>query len=209
MRPNTWIAATALTLMLAGGILATTLAAERQRIEPLPLEGDRFTQAWFLNSFLILGEDLAAATAEGKRFAIFWDQRGCPYCMETHRVNLAEPDVNDYIRQRFNIVQLDMFGARSVTDIDGEVLTEKELARKYGITYTPTIQFFPESRNKLGGKKGRGLEVARMPGYFRPFHFLTMFEYVHERAYERETFQRYVRAKSDRFKAEGKDVNGL
>ena len=37
-----------------------------------------------------------------------------------------------------------MLGAREVTDFDGQVLPEKELARKYGVPGTPTIQFLPD-----------------------------------------------------------------
>ena len=103
------------------------------------------SQSWFLNSFLVLREDLAEAAAQGQRFAILWEQRGCPYCLEMHRVNLADPAVNDYVREHFNILQLDLFGSREVTDFDGDVLAEKELARKYGVAGTPTIQFFPEA----------------------------------------------------------------
>ena len=33
---------------------------------------------WYLESFLDLGEDLAGATAKGKRFAIMWGLKGCP-----------------------------------------------------------------------------------------------------------------------------------
>jgi thioredoxin-related protein len=101
-------------------------------VEPVRLEDGRYTQSWFLNSFLVLGEDLAETTARGKRFAIMWDQRGCPYCMELHKVNLADPAVNNFIRERFDILQLDMAGSREVTDFDGQVLAEKDMARKYG-----------------------------------------------------------------------------
>lgn len=162
-------------------------------IEPTRLEDGRYTQPWFLNSFLVLKEDLAEATARGKRFAVMWDQRGCPYCMEMHKVNLADPEVNKFIRERFDIVQLDMFGSREVTDFDGQVLTEKDLARKYGVVGTPTIQFFPE---QLGGKTGRAAEVARMPGYFKPAHFNALFAFVAERAYENQTFAQYMKAKA-------------
>ena len=33
---------------------------------------------WYLESFLELSEDLAAATSKGKRFAIMWGLKGCP-----------------------------------------------------------------------------------------------------------------------------------
>src|SRR5689334_20516157 len=102
------------------------------RIEPQVMDDGRYTQPWFLTSFLDLKDDLAESAAHGKRLALLWDQRGCPYCQEMHKVNLADPAVNNYIREHFNVVQLDLFGSREVTDFDGETLAEKDLARKYG-----------------------------------------------------------------------------
>ncbi len=176
----------------AASVLARAASAE-ERIEPQLLEDGRYTQPWFLNSFLDLKEDLEESAAHGKRLAILWDQRGCPYCQEMHRVNLADPQVNAYIRERFDVVQLDLFGSREVTDFDGAVMAEKDLARKYGIVGTPTIQFLPESPAALAGKHGRAVEVARMPGYFRPGHFEAMFAFVYDRAYEKGSFARYVK----------------
>src|SRR5262245_48441179 len=178
------------------GALASlaTPAWAADKVQPVELEAGHFTQPWFLNSFLDLREDLDEARAQGKRYAILWEQRGCPYCAEMHRVNLADPAVNDYIRSHFNVLQLDLFGSREVTDFDGQVLAEKDIARKYGVAYTPTIQFFPEEMPRLDGKSGKSLEVARMPGYFRPVHFRMMFEYVAARAYTQMPFQRFVQA---------------
>lgn len=192
------------TLAVVVGVLAAAapgahVAAQTQaRVEPVQLEDGRHTQAWFLNSFLVLKEDLADAAAQGKRLALMWDQRGCPYCLEMHRVNLADPEVNAYIRERFHIVQLDLNGAREVTDFDGQVLSERELARKYGIAFTPTIQFLPPDPAAVEGKTGKAVEVARMPGYFRPGHFEAMFAFVHERAYERQSFQSYLKERGAR-----------
>ena len=170
-------------------------AADKPRIEPVLLEEGRYTQPWFLASFLVLKDDLAEAAAQGKRFAVLWDQRGCPYCRQMQLVNFADPDVNRYIRERFDILQLDLFGAREVTDFDGEVLAERALARKYGVIGTPTIQFLPPALNDLAGKSGRAVEVARMPGYFKPGHFEAMFAFVYDRAYERETFLNYLKSR--------------
>ena len=35
-----------------------------------------------------------------------------------------------------------------------------------------------------------------MPGYFKPEHFIAMFEYVAERGYEREPFAQYLKARA-------------
>jgi thioredoxin-related protein len=185
--------------LIAAGMTLLALgraSAQTQRIEPIYLDDGRPSQDWFLNSFLILKEDLAESAAQGRRFAILWDQRGCPYCLEMHKVNFGDPAVSRYIRERFNILQLDMFGSREVTDFDGQVLPENELSRKYGVVGTPTIQFLPERAEAVEGKKGRAVEVARMPGYFKPDHFIAMFEYVAEHGYDREPFAQYVKARN-------------
>ena len=47
-------------------------------------------------------------------------------------------------------------------------------------------------------------EVARMPGYFKPFHFHSMFEFVNDGSYKDQNFQRYLQDKFKRLEAEGK-----
>lgn len=72
-----------------------------------------YHQSWFLDTFLEMPDDLAEASASGKRFAVIWEQKGCPYCKEMHRVNFARAEINDYVREHFAVVQLDPWGARA------------------------------------------------------------------------------------------------
>jgi thioredoxin-related protein len=155
-----------------------------------------YRQPWFLESFLELAEDLAAATQAKKRFAVIWELRGCPYCKETHLVNFAKPEIENFVKERFDILQLNIVGAREVTDFDGEKLPEKRLAEKYGVRFTPTIQFFAESVAGLAQKKPRDREVARVQGYLQPQHFLSLFRFVAERAYEKGSLRDYLKAGS-------------
>lgn len=154
-------------------------------------------QDWFITSLLDLRDDLKEAAAAGKRLAVVWEQKGCPYCRDMHAVNLADAKITGYIRERYHVLQLNMFGDREVTDFDGKVLSEKELARRWKVIFTPTILFFPDTPEAAAGKPGHEIEVARMPGYFRPFHFLSMFEYVYDKRYARDQdFQRYIHEKA-------------
>ncbi len=186
MQRRSFLAAAAATVILPRP------ASAAERVEPVLMEDGRYTQQWFLTSFLVLKDDLGDSAAQKKRLALFWDQVGCPYCKQMQRVNLADPEVNAYIRERFNVLQLDLNGAREVTDFDGEVLAEKDLARKNGVIGTPTIQFLPPAVADVDGKSGRAVEIARMPGYLQPGLFEAMFAFVYDRAYERETFRKYV-----------------
>jgi thioredoxin-related protein len=144
-----------------------------------------YREPWFLESFLELADDLAAATENKKRLAVMWELRGCPYCRETHLVNFAKREITSYIRERFEILQLNIIGSREVTDFDGEKLTEKAFAKKYGVRGVPVFQFFPESAAGLAQKTPREREVARGQGYIEPRPFLDMFRFVADRAYEK------------------------
>ena len=161
-------------------------------------------QRWFMETFLELASDKQEVEGAGKHLAVFFEQRGCPYCREMHTVNLERPEISDFIKTNFGVIQLDLFGSREVTDFDGEAMEERELARRWFVNFTPTIVFFP--KGDVEQKRGPEVEVIRMPGYFKPFHFLTMFEYVHEEAFSRIDFQRYLQEKADRLRAEGKPV---
>ena len=186
--------ATRRQLVAAGAGLALGLAGGRVRAEPVLTEDGLYRQPWFLDSFLELPDDLAGAANSGKRFAVLWELRGCPYCRETHLVNFARDDIADYIRSNFDILQLNIIGSRKVTDFDGTEVSEKALAAKYGVRFTPTFQFFPESPAALGEKAPEKREVARAPGYLRPDDFLALFRFVREKGYETKSFREYLRA---------------
>src|SRR6185503_8776556 len=146
---------------LAGSAAVGFVLPGGARAEAIMTEDGFYREPWFLESFLELADDLTTAAEKKKRLAIMWELRGCPYCKETHLVNFAKPEIASFIQQRFEILQLNIIGAREVTDFDGEKLSEKRLAQKYDVRYTPTFQFFPESTDGLAGKKPRDREVAR------------------------------------------------
>jgi len=159
-------------------------------------------QPFFMQTFLDMAEDKAEAEADGRHFAVIFEQRGCPYCREMHEVNFARPEISDYVAENFGIVQLNLWGAREVTDFDGEAMEERDLARKWGVNFTPTIVFF---RNGGAADNARAAEAIRMPGYFKPFHFVSMFEYVSDEHYaDGEDFQRFLQGRFEKLEAEGK-----
>lgn len=147
-------------------------------------------QAWFATTFRDIKEDMATAKAEGKRLALIFEQRGCIYCRQVHEKVLTDPEVRDFIKDNYMVVQYNLYGDEEVTDLDGEALTEKTAARKWRVTFTPTIFFMPEEAD---GKRDVGAStVAVMPGAFKKGTFLDMFQWVHKKGYETdEGFQRY------------------
>jgi thioredoxin-related protein len=145
---------------------------------------------WFAITFRDIAEDIETARAAGKRLVIVYEQLGCIYCKMVHEELLTDPEVRDYIKANFMMVQYNMFGDEEVIDLDGDVLTEKTAARKWGFLFTPTIVFLPEEA--AGDKPVNEAAVAIMPGAFHKGTFLDMFHWVREKRYETgEEFQRY------------------
>lgn len=181
---------------LAGALaLAAAPATPRPARAQEAILGDDgiYRQPWFLESFLELAEDLEEAQAEGKRFALMFELRGCPFCRDIHLVNFAVPEVSAFVRERFAILSLNLIGDRELTDFDGTRAPEKEIAARYGVRFTPTILFFPERAEGLGGLPPRQREVLRVVGYQEPEPFRRTFAFVAERAYERTTLPDYLR----------------
>ena len=182
-------------------------ANERLLEKPTIGEDGLFQQKWFHDSFLDLSEDLVEAAVGGKRLVVFWEQKGCPYCKRTHEVNVRIPRIVKYISDHFIVIHLNIWGDKEVTDFDGEVTTEKKLAQKWAVRFTPTIQFFPDNLKALNKKTGSVGEVMRIPGYFKPFHFYFLFKYVKAQAYKTEpNFQRWLGEEGDKLAAKGLDI---
>ena len=179
----------------AGALLPGTAAAAEVGDNGLHI------QPWFMQTFLDLAEDKQEAEDAGKHFAVIFEQRGCPYCRELHEVNFARDEVVDYLTSNFGLLQLDLWGSREVTDFDGEALEERQLARKWGVNFTPTMVFFARGGDP---DDARSAEALRMPGYFKPFHFVSMLEYVAGEHYPDQPFQRFLQDKFERYEKEGR-----
>lgn len=192
-----------IAIILFSGTNSLAGKSGNSQFEPVMTDDGLLTQPWFLNSFLDLNEDHAEARANGKTFAIIWELKGCPYCKVLHTTNLARPETQNLARSKFEILQLNILGSRKVTDFDGEELTEKQLAKKHRVRFTPSMQFFAK---KVSDKRGAKNEVARMAGYYQPFHFYSLLQFVSTGAYANTKFRKYLRNEHGALKARGATI---
>ncbi len=142
--------------------------------------------AWFKSSFLDLGEDIAEANDANKRVVLYFYQDGCPYCAKLLRENFSDQALVDFTRKHFEVVALNMWGDREVTDLHGQTQTEKAFAAAVKVQYTPTLIFLNE----------QGQVALRVNGYFPPHKFKTALEYVAEKQETRQNFASYLAAKA-------------
>jgi thioredoxin-related protein len=124
--------------------------------------------AWFKQSFLDIREDVKEASADNKRVVLFFGQNGCPYCKKLIEVNLSSQKIAAYMRERFDVIALNIVGARETEWLDGRTRTEKELAEHLRVRATPTLIFLDE----------RGEIVERVTGYDPPEEFLRLLKRV-------------------------------
>ncbi|MCV0406118.1 MAG: thioredoxin family protein [Rhizobiaceae bacterium] len=200
-----FVAAAACLLLAIAPVAHAQEAADRL---PEPRIGDDglHVQDWFVQSFLDIGEDLETAQAEGKGLVVIFEQAGCPYCREMHQVNLRDPKIVAAVQENFDVLQLDLRGSREVTDTDGEALPERDLARKWGVVFTPTLIFLAKDADPAGRPANTAV-AATMPGYFKPFHFASMFDYVASGAHADMHFQDFINERAARLREDGEDVH--
>jgi thioredoxin-related protein len=145
---------------------------------------------WLRNTFLDMRQDLEDANALGLRLAIIVEQRGCIYCTKMHNEVFPIPEIDAMIRDNYYFVQINMFGDLEVTDFDGEVLTERDIVKKWSVFFTPTTLFLPEEVPEGVGLPQAAVSV--MPGAFGKWMTLNMLTWVVEHGYDTdEHFQKY------------------
>jgi thioredoxin-related protein len=138
--------------------------------------------AWFVESFLDIREDIAEATADGKRVVLYFYQDGCPYCEKLLNTNLALKDTVDKMRAGFNVIAINMWGDREVTDFDGAATTEKAFAAALRVMFTPTLLFLDE----------QGGVVLRVNGYYAPHKFNAALDYAAVHGGSSPSFREYL-----------------
>lgn len=140
---------------------------------------------WFKESFLDIGEDVMEASDEGKHVMLFMHLNGCPYCYKMVEENIKNAPYTDFIKENFDVIALNIRGDREVALNEEVSLTEKELAQRFKVMYTPTIVFLSPD-NKV---------VARTNGYRSVPDFKLVLNYVQEKAYEKQRLTQYVNDK--------------
>ena len=155
--------------ILALCLPALALAAgDDQHLSELQNPGYEAKPAWFKNSFLDIREDVAEATEAGKRVILYFYQDGCPYCTKLLQDNFGDHAINATAREHFEVVAINLWGDREVTDTNGEPTTEKAFAAALGVQYTPTMLLLGEDAGV----------VLRIDGYFPPHQFHQGLRYV-------------------------------
>ncbi len=137
----------------------------------------------FKESFLDIKEDILEAEANNKHFMIFMDLEGCPYCSKMLNENfIAQNKTSEFIKKYFDVINIDVKGSREISWDENTTLTEKALAEKLEIQYSPTILFFNKNKEV----------VVRVNGYRNKDDFKYILEFVQGKYYEQMSLTQYL-----------------
>ncbi len=163
-------------------------AAEPQPMQPDALQSDMVNPgyiekpAWFKESFLDLREDVQEATQSKKRVLLYFYQDGCPYCAKLLQDNLGQKKFADKTRKHFDVIAINMWGDKEVTDLKGRLTTEKKFSEQMRVMYTPTLVFLTE----------KGQVALRVNGYYAPNKYETALDYVRGHNERKISFRDYA-----------------
>jgi thioredoxin-related protein len=140
--------------------------------------------AWFAASLLDFRDEVRDAAKDGKRVMLYFGQDGCPYCTRLMTVNFAQARIVEKTRRHFVAIELNIWGDRETTWIDGRTMSEKALAHALKVQFTPTLVFLDE----------RGAIVARINGFYPPHRFEAALDYVAGRMESKLPFAEHMKS---------------
>ncbi|MBE9525404.1 MAG: thioredoxin fold domain-containing protein [Proteobacteria bacterium] len=145
---------------------------------------------WFKQSFLDLQEDLDDANESGKNIMLYFHQDGCPYCKKLLQDNFSRTDIVNRMKQNYEVLEINMWGDKTITDVGGDEYSEKEFAKKMQVMFTPTLLILDKN----------GLSKFRINGYYSPDKFMAVLDYLElkkvNKTEQTVTFTEYFRKKS-------------
>jgi thioredoxin-related protein len=151
-----------LILLLSLLIVSDLLAVEEELRDP--------REYFFTQSFGDMPEELQTAKAEGKHgILLFFEAEGCPYCRAMLKRVLSQKMVQDWYRERFLSIAIDIHGDVEIKDFDGITLPSKVFAEHRRVFMTPLVSFIDLN----------GDEIYRNVGMVKtPEEFLMIGKYI-------------------------------
>ncbi|VAW73019.1 thioredoxin SoxW, partial [hydrothermal vent metagenome] len=179
--PKRFVYLTYIYALLGLGLTGGILAAEENLGADMVNPGYHEHPAWFKQSFLDIREDVSEAAEGNKRVLLYFYQDGCPYCKKLLETNFSLKDISERTRTYFDVIAINIWGDREVTDFNGQSVSEKQFATDLKVMFTPTLLMLDE----------QGKVVVRLNGYYPPHKFGAVIDFVGQHKEQTMTFREY------------------
>jgi len=142
---------------------------------------------FFTQTFGDLPEEMQTAREQGKLgMLLFFEADACPYCQYMLRKVFSQARVQDWYRERFVSIAVDIHGDVELTDFDGITLPSKVFSDHRQIFLTPVVSFLDLDGN----------EIYRHLGMLKTADdFLLLGEYIEGKHYYRIEFKTFAKAR--------------
>lgn len=143
---------------------------------------------FFDESLNDMEEEKEIAVEEGKKgILLMFEMDECPFCARMKKTVLNRGKVQDYYREHFRILTVDIEGDLELTDFDGKETTQKAFSLdQFRVRATPVFQFLD--------LEGKPIKNGRLTGASKDANeFMMLGQYVVDGNNEKMPFLRYKR----------------
>jgi len=165
-------------------LLVVSLSLQAETRDPLT--------HFFHQSFGDLSEELETVKDENKAgVLIMFEAEDCPFCARMKKTILNQSQVQDYFREHFQIIKIDMEGDVEITDFNGDTVSMKSFSYdQHRVRATPVFAVFDSDGQLIKGSRYTGA----MTGVDE---FMLYGQYIVDKHYEKQSFTRYKRSQKD------------
>lgn len=100
-----------------------------------------------------LSEAQELAKTNNKKVMIFAEAEWCGYCKKMYKEVFPKNEAQDSLRKYFYPVKLDIESGEQI-NFNNESMSERQLARKFRVSSTPTFIFLDSGGNIIGRQPG-------------------------------------------------------
>ncbi|QOP42243.1 thioredoxin family protein [Sulfurimonas marina] len=122
-----------------------------------------------------------ASKKSGKNPLVYLHKTGCPYCERLEEFTLDDDDVDQYIKDNFTFIIINVSHKEDIVIYDHEQTTAKAFAENIGYNFYPSVLFFSNS-----GELDHG-----SIGYIEEKDFLIILKYMKTGAFKTMSIDEY------------------
>lgn len=131
--------------------------------------------------WLPMSDAVARAKADDRILLVHTFAVWCGWCARADQEVYTDDDVQAYLAEHYAATRIDLENPATL-DFFGHTVSQAELGNAFGVTGTPTTVFVAPD----------GQPITKYAGYADPRTFRVLLEYVHEEAYETESFGAFL-----------------
>lgn len=159
------------------------------RFEVASAENRDPEEHFFHQTFGDLQEEVEIALEEGQSaIMVMFELNDCPWCERMKAMILNQSEVQDFFRENFRCLMMNVEGDNMIVDFNGDEISEKEWALKHNrIRATPVFLFLDLEGNKIMRYTGAAKNVDE---------FMLLGEFVVDGHYKDTNFVKFKRSRN-------------